>query len=184
MTLITPPTAMMLPCAGLIRVEARDGLLEAASSAEVQERLGAVGYPQCFETLSRPTWRLPMVYLFGRGKFSATLFGITLFPEYFKQVLDSPALSSLVTGRYMAVTEENEHCGQQLRLRVELRPGSMPNDHLEQAVRETFIRELPQASAEYRHLLGAVSERAHPIVTLHEFGDAAYFPNGIVRKTS
>jgi len=154
------------------------------SFAEVQERLRAAGYPECLEAGSRPSWRLPMVYLFGRGKFSATLFGITLFPEYFKQVLDSRDLSSLVTGRFMAVTEENEHCGQQLRLRVELRPGSVPDRRLEQAVRETFIRELPQVSAEYRHLLGAVSERAHPLVTLHEFGDAAYFPNGIVRKTS
>jgi phenylacetate-CoA ligase len=125
-----------------------------------------------------------MVYLFGRGKFSASLFGITLFPEYFKQVLDSPALSSLVTGRFIAVTEENERCGQQLRLRVELRPGSTPDGHLEQTVRETFIRELPRASTEYRHLLDAVSERAHPHVTLHEFGDPAYFPSGIVRKTS
>jgi phenylacetate-CoA ligase len=29
-------------------------------------------------------WRLPIVYLFGRGTFSATLYGITLYPEYIK----------------------------------------------------------------------------------------------------
>jgi phenylacetate-CoA ligase len=129
-------------------------------------------------------WRLPMVYLFGRGKFSATLYGILIYPEYIKYVLDHSTLTPLLTGRFVLQTEETADFGQQLHLRVELSEGATNVGLVAAQVQQLFIAELPKISSEYKHLLETVHERAHPKVTVYPYGDPDYFPRGIVRKTA
>lgn len=129
-------------------------------------------------------WRLPMVYLFGRGKFSATIYGITLYPEYTKYILDHPALVHWLTGRFMLQTEETPDFSQQLHLHVELSEGNSQGDHVEEQVQQIFVTELPKISSEYRHLLEAVKQQAYPKVTAHAYGDPTYFARGVVKKTA
>lgn len=129
-------------------------------------------------------WRLPLVYLFGRGKFSATLYGITLFPEYIKYVLDSPSLGPYLTGKFTIVTNEREDYTQELQLRVERNEFVETSEHLAALVKQTFIEELPKISSEYQHLLGSIGVKAHPQVSVHYYGDPEYFPRGIVKKTA
>jgi phenylacetate-CoA ligase len=133
---------------------------------------------------SQLLWRLPLVYLLGRGKFSATLYGITLFPEYVKYVLDHDRLEGSLSGKFVITTEETKQMQQQLHLRVELSARTSRSPELARQVTKTFIQELPKVSSEYRHLLASVGRQAHPKVFLHAYGDPAYFPQGPVKKTS
>jgi phenylacetate-CoA ligase len=129
-------------------------------------------------------WRLPIVYLFGRGKFSATLYGIIIFPEYIKYILDHSTLVEWLSGRFVLQTEEEKDFSQRLHLRVELSEGIAQTTQVEELVRNVFVSELPKISSEYRHLLESVKDRAHPKVTAHDYGDPTYFARGIVKKTA
>jgi len=129
-------------------------------------------------------WRLPIVYLFGRGKFSATLYGIMIFPEYIKYILDHTSLVPWLTGRFVLQTEEEQDFSQTLHLRVELSEGIVPSNQVAERVKQLFVTELPKISSEYRHLLESVKERAHPKVTALGYGDPAYFAPGIIKKTA
>lgn len=129
-------------------------------------------------------WRLPIVYLFGRGKFSATINGIMIFPEYIKYILDHTTLVPWLSGRFMLQTEEEQDFSQTLHLRVELSEGIVQSNQIEEQVKQVFVTELPKISSEYRHLLESVKDRAHPRVTAHAYGDPAYFAPGIIKKTA
>ena len=156
--------------------------------SEASKRLKKLGIDICqgFQQ-NRPSrflWTLPIVYLFGRGKFSATIYGITLFPEFIKFVLDNAELEPSLTGKFVIATEENKDLAQTLHLRVELNDGIKKSRDLQATVKRIFIHELPKISSEYTHLLESVKQRAHPIITLHSYGDPSYFPRGVVKKTS
>ncbi len=129
-------------------------------------------------------WRLPIVYLFGRGKFAATLYGILIYPEYIKYILDHPALTPLLTGRFLLQTEETVDFGQKLHLRVELSEGNTEAGQVAAQVQQLFIAELPKISSEYKHCLEGVGAQAHPKVTTYPYGDPDYFPRGIIKKTA
>lgn len=129
-------------------------------------------------------WRLPIVYLFGRGKFSATINGIIIFPEYIKYILDHATLAPWLTGRFMLQTEEEQDFAQRLHLRVELSEGSTQPNQVAAWVQQVFTTELPKISSEYRHFLESVQERAHPKVTAYVYGDPTYFARDVIKKTA
>lgn len=134
--------------------------------------------------LQNMVWRLPFVYLFGRGKFTATLYGITIFPEYIKYVLDHESLEKILTGKFIISTEETKDHEQELHFHVERKDGVAPNVSHERLVIDSFIDQLPKISSEYKHLLANIQKKAHPKVFIHEYGDPDYFPRGIIKKTA
>lgn len=129
-------------------------------------------------------WKIPIVYLFGRGKFSATIYGITVFPEYVKYILDNERLTNLLTGKYVISTEESASCEQKLHLRIELKENIDSSQVVIDQVKEVFIKELPKLSSEYKHLLGSMGGRVHPEIHLHTYGDPEYFPRGVIKKNA
>lgn len=129
-------------------------------------------------------WRLPMVYLFGRGKFSTTIYGITIFPEYVKFTLDSQRLSGILTGKYIISTEETKSHDQTLHLRVELKENQKSSRKLASLVKETFVRELTKVSSEYKHLLKSMGSKVYPKIHLSSYGDPEYFPRGVIKKNA
>lgn len=84
----------------------------------------------------------------------------------------------------MLQTEETPDFSQQLHLHVELSEGNTQGNHVEEQVRQIFVTELPKISSEYRHLLEAVKQQAHPKVTAHAYGDPTYFARSVVKKTA
>ncbi len=134
--------------------------------------------------LNHLLWHLPLVYLFGRGKFSATIYGIVICPEYVKHILDNHHLEKFCTGKFIITTEETQTHDQQLLLKVELKDRVEPDESLNRLVINTFVDELPKICSEYRHLLASIKHKAHPMIKFYEYGNPTYFPRGIVKKTS
>jgi len=134
--------------------------------------------------MSSLLWKTPIVYLFGRGKFSASIYGVTIFPEYIKFVLDNKKLANSLTGKYVISTEEDKSHNQSLHLHVELKENKESSRELAGLIKEVFVNELPKISSEYRHLLGSMGVKVHPEIHLHSYGDPDYFPRGIIKKTA
>lgn len=136
------------------------------------------------EGVSSLIWTLPFVYLFGRGKFTATIYGITIFPEFIKIILDHPELEKRTTGKFVLSTEETPSHDQELHMHIELNENTSISQAEEKQMTDTIIHELAAVSSEYRHLLSNIKQKAHPIIIFHEYGDTPYFPRGIMKKTA
>ncbi|EGB13697.1 putative phenylacetate-CoA ligase [Pseudodesulfovibrio mercurii] len=169
----------------LVRYNTRDigGTL---TYGDLETRLSALGIGLQAKTealgIAQRIWKTPLVYLFGRGKFAASIYGITIFPEYTKWILDAPELTRVLTGKFVITTEDTDDLRQQLRLRVELAEGVEPTGRTRDLVKSVFVRELPRISSEYRALLQDMGDRVHPAIDLHPFGDPEHFPKDIVKK--
>lgn len=134
--------------------------------------------------MSNLLWKTPIVYLFGRGKFSASIYGITIFPEYMKYILDNRELIEQVTGKYVISTEETKSHDQALYLRVELKETTAQSLKLKDLITKVFVGELPKISSEYKHLLSSMGAKVHPKVFMHDYGDPQYFPRGVIKKNA
>lgn len=129
-------------------------------------------------------WNIPILSLFGRGKFSATLYGITIYPEYMKQLLDHPDMEAVCTGKFILKTVENADHDQILDVHLELKEHIVGNKQMQQKLVKIIVQTLPALSSEYKHLVSMLNEKVYPHVIVHEYGDPEYFPRGIIKKTS
>jgi phenylacetate-CoA ligase len=127
-------------------------------------------------------WKLPFVYLFGRGKFTAIIYGANIYPEHVKLVVEHATLEAKLTGKFVILTEETSDHGQQLILHIELRSNTDSSPLLSTQIRKVFIEELTAINSEYRNNIRTLKEKVHPTVVLHEYGDPQYFPRGIIKK--
>lgn len=134
--------------------------------------------------MEKVVWKTPIVYLFGRGKFTSTIYGVTIFPEYIKYILDNDKLAKITTGKYNITTEETVRHDQSLKLRVELKEKVEPTDEVRKLIQGVFVEELPKISSEYKHLLNSMGTKVYPVIYLHAYGDPEYFPRGVVKKTA
>lgn len=129
-------------------------------------------------------WNLPIVSIFGRGKFSASLYGITIYPEYIKHILDHRSIEPLCTGKFVLKTIEDSNKDQKLEIHIELKEQCVSDINTSNSIQKTVLEELPKVSSEFRHLLSIMKQKVYPVITLHKYGDAAMFPRGIMKKTS
>lgn len=157
------------------------------SFAEIESRLGALGRDLSGDLSARYgrlLWRWPFIYLYGRGQFTTTLYGVNIYPEHVKTVLDQAELVSCLTGRFLLASEENVQHDQVMNLHLELRNRVAPSNELAARAQAIFVEHLPFLNGEYRQLLQFIGSRAHPQVHLCSFGDATHFPHSVIRKTS
>ena len=147
----------------------------AASGIGLEEEVEASGIEQHI-------WKTPLVYLFGRGQFAASIYGITIYPEYTKWILDSRELSSVLTGQFVITTEDTDDMHQRLHLQVELSEGTEASGAIRDLVKAVFVRELSGISSEFRALLQEMGDVVHPEISLYPYGDPGLFPRGVVKK--
>lgn len=125
---------------------------------------------------------LPLVYVFGRGRLSATLYGANVLPEYAQEFLVSPAVAPLVTGRFELETVYTAAHDQRLRLRVELRDGAGPG--CEAGWAAGFAALLRQRSSEYARIWREYGERALPEVAAGPAADPGRVTGSAPKKVS
>jgi phenylacetate-coenzyme A ligase PaaK-like adenylate-forming protein len=126
---------------------------------------------------------LPLVYVFGRGRMSATLYGANIPGEYIQEFLVHPQVAPLVSGRFVLETTYTETFAQQLRVRVELVDGAAA-ETAPAAWAELLADTLRRRSAEYARIWQEYGEAVAPVFTLHRYGNPEHFPTTQVRKFS
>jgi hypothetical protein len=119
---------------------------------------------------------LPLVAVFGRGKFAATLYGVIIHAEQVQSVLLYPDFATSLTGRFSLETDYTAQQDQCLELHVELAGGHDPNAELALRRSQVFVDSMRRSSSEYNRLYSEYGTRVDPVVCLHPYGDSRRFP--------
>lgn len=129
-------------------------------------------------------WRLPFVYLFGREKFMAKIYGANIYTEHVQQVVDHPTLQKALTGRFLLETSYDARQDPVLIVRVEVASGRASDAKLKHKVKNIFLREVTRINSEYRFVHATIGKKAEPRIELCALGKTPYFPTGVVKKTT
>jgi phenylacetate-CoA ligase len=105
-----------------------------------------------------------------RTDIAATFYSLKIFPESVRTALEEPAVAGTVTGKFHLRTQDDEACGQTLRLHVELRADAAPDAGLAPRLAELVLASLLRGNSEYRRLHQSLGSRAQPVISLHQFG--------------
>lgn len=128
-------------------------------------------------------WRLPFVYIYGRDTFMTTLYGVNIYPENVKAVLDLIELQPSLTGRFITEKKIDANQDQYLLLRLEIKPGIKPTQKLKQLTQKLFIDTLRQINSEYNQVETKFHEKMHPHIRFYATNHPKYFPAGKTIKS-
>ncbi|MDP3685289.1 MAG: hypothetical protein Q8R32_00490, partial [bacterium] len=129
-----------------------------------------------------PGWELPMVYLFGRSDFTATLYGANVYPEHIKAALERRELRKILSGRFVMLTETGRNFSQYLSVNIELAKGLKSSLRLRRKIQDVIVRTLLEINSEYRDVTKSVGKKARPHIRLYGKGDKRYFGPGIKQR--
>lgn len=127
--------------------------------------------------------QLPFISVFGRGKFSATIYAANIYSENVREVLIHEKVNSFVTGRFIIETVFEKNQNHSLHFHVELMEGIGQSEKIKTLLRDIFVSEVRKRNTEYNRILLEYGERAHPVVRLWEYGHPEKFPKK-QKKTS
>lgn len=127
---------------------------------------------------------LPQIYIWGRGKFSATIYAANIYPENIKDVLIQKEIYNLVTGRFFIETKYNTQQNHYLHLDVELSHGVKSNIKITNTLLNIFIATVRKTNSEYNQVYKEYKQKAVPKIILHEYGQSQLFPLNQTKKTS
>ncbi len=153
---------------------------------DTKDRGGVVGYTE-FEKLNgiksilkeydQPYEKLPFVYLLGRSDYAQSLYGLLIYPEHIRSIIDGINDDHL-TGRFVMETVESIDMTQELHISLELSQASADDSKSlasrERALEDLIYNGLPLYSTEYAKLSEAISTKARPIVHLKPYGTIGY----------
>ncbi|MEU7857950.1 phenylacetate--CoA ligase family protein [Nonomuraea sp. NPDC049141] len=118
----------------------------------------------------------PFVYVFGRSHFTVSYYGANVFPENISIGLQQPAVSSLVTGKFVMEAVEDDRRDRNLTVTVELMPGEKPSEETARLVGESILAQMLRLNSEFAAYVPMA--RQAPFIRLRELGDPEYFPPG------
>lgn len=128
-------------------------------------------------------WSLPFAYVFGRKDFTATLYGVNIYPENIKAALEKKAMASMVSGKFMMITKHNKQLDQYLEINVELaKSRHTPHKNLGYEVQRAIVASLRKNNSEFRQLHTVTGTRAEPVIILRSYEDKQFFMPGIKQK--
>ncbi len=123
-----------------------------------------------------PIAQWPLVYIFGRGSKSATLFGANIYAEWIQEFLVSGNLRAQTTGRFQIETTWLPNADQQLLVRIELGEGLNPSGQEPRDWAQSLAQLLRLRSSEYTRICEEYGDRALPAVSVYRYGSPEYFP--------
>ncbi len=137
---------------------------------------------ESIKTANLGSWEYPFVYIYGRDKFMTTLYGVNIYPENIKAVLEHKDFQSKLTGRFSTEKGVDKNQDQFMILRVELNNGIKISKELEDKIKLYFIDTVRKLNSEYGIVEGKFKEKMHPKIALHKFQDPEYFQEGKIKK--
>lgn len=127
-------------------------------------------------------WPLPFLFVYGRKDFTASLYGVNIYPENIREGLSSSKVSNHVSGKFVMMTKNDAKMNQYLEVNVELKNGVSPNSSLSSKVKDSIVKFLTDKSGEYRELYRTMGSFVGPRIKLCDYGDKNFFSPGIKQK--
>ena len=113
-----------------------------------------------------PSWRLPFVWVFGRKDLTVSLYGALIFPEHIKYGLEKAMMNGLISGKFVAATENDEDKNQYLLIKVELAQDGKVSQKLSKELSRTILQSIVRSSSEVDRLHKTIGNKALPVVEL------------------
>lgn len=123
---------------------------------------------------------LPFVYVFGRSHFTVSYFGANIYPENVTVALEQAPIADWVTGKFVMQVKEDGDRNTWLTIAVELAPGMVADSGKQDTIAVAIQQQICRLNSEFANYVPA--NRQMPIVTLHETGEASYFPIGVKHR--
>lgn len=124
--------------------------------------------------------QLPFVFVFGRADFTVSYYGANIYPENVTVGLERPEIIQWVSGKFVLETRENNEGDKVLHIAVELLPDVDAQESMTSLIAESIKTQLLRLNSEFANYTPA--ERQTPNISLHAFGDPAYFPVGVKHR--
>jgi phenylacetate-CoA ligase len=129
--------------------------------------------------------KLPLVYVFGRGKFTATIYAANIYPENITMVLLDKRINKFLTGRFFLETRFNNKNDHHLRINVELTNGTPKNRKLSDTISDLFVEKVPKVNSELARVMQEYgSTKTKPRVILYENNHEFFRPESKIKKLS
>jgi phenylacetate-CoA ligase len=125
---------------------------------------------------------LPYVYVYERDDLSVSYYGFLLYPDMIRSGLEQTQLAEIVTGKFSMQVQYSADGRQNLKVYVELQPGSVSSRETEEEIIKTLHATLLRVSSEYRESHRVVGDSLRPVVTLKQYGDPEYFKTGTKQR--
>lgn len=122
---------------------------------------------------------LPFVYLYERKDFSTTLYGLQVYPETVREVLNREPYASVLSGKLTLLTKFNNKQDQFIDINVECRKKQKLSLTLQHRLIKDIHLNLKKQNSEYRELSQHVKDRPLLRLTLWPAEDPTYFKPGI-----
>lgn len=126
--------------------------------------------------ISDSVWNVPFVTVFERRDFTVKWYGANIYPQELRRALESTFLSSICSGKCVAIIGEDASFGQTMTVAVELQEGVRVKSAYKKAIRDAVTRELLESNSEYAYLVRTLSRDVMtPRIECYPYRSAPYF---------
>jgi phenylacetate-CoA ligase len=168
----------------LIRYDTRDSgsLLNKEKIISSCERFCNKDFHKELEKMNALMTSMPYLYVFGRSDYSASVYGVLIYPETIKDILSTKPFSNFFSGRFVMSTEEDKDSNQFLNIILETKKKVDIKDVAIAAIERLFADHLQLYSSEYAKLVSAMGQRVYPRIEIKNYGESEYFSSNNKHK--
>lgn len=117
----------------------------------------------------------PFLYVFGRSDYTASIYGVLIYPEIVKDVLTSRPFAKYFSGKFVMSTEEDATSNQFLNIVLETKKNVDQKEIAVPPMEKLFADHIALYSSEYSKLLSSSGKRVYPKIEIRDYGDNEHF---------
>ncbi len=124
----------------------------------------------------------PFVYVYERTDLSVTIHGINIYPEFIKEGLLTPELTSYLTEKFTVLSKFTKSQNQYLEINLELQTGVQLQPHIKNLSKKVIRQKLIEKSSEFAEI--SKSQKSSSLIKLVFWpaGHEKYFAPGVKQK--
>ncbi len=126
--------------------------------------------------------RFPFVFVYERNDFSTTIHGINIYPEFIKEGLLSPELTSYFTEKFTMLSKFSKTHNQYLEINLELQNGVQLQPHIRNLAKKIIRQKLIEKSSEFAEISKSRNSKSLLKVILWPASHSKYFAPGVKQK--
>jgi len=161
----------------LLRFDTKDygGLLKSEEIEEIFKEKINKSFSDELKKLKIVNSKLPYVYLFGRSDYTATIYGVLIYPEMIKEIIAKDDFSEYLSGKFVMKTDYDKMQNQYLKLVCEVKRGGGIDNLIFKSFPKKIAEELQKISSEFGKLYDSMGERVVPNVEFRKYADPEFF---------
>lgn len=118
---------------------------------------------------------LPYLYVFGRNDYTASIYGVLIYPDTIKDILTTNPFNKLFSGKFVMTTKEDDKSNQHLQIILETIRGIDSKDISLALIEEKLADKIRTYSSEYAKLTTAMGKKVYPKIEISNYSEGEHF---------